>query len=30
MTITFPDDACAVTRTWKTYLFLKSQFKNKT
>ena len=25
----FPNEACAVTYTWKTYLLLKWQFKNK-
>jgi len=29
MTITLPDRACAVTCTWKGYLLLKRQFKNK-
>jgi len=29
MTITFPDEACAVTCTWKTHLLLKRQLKNK-
>jgi len=29
MTIKFPDDACAITCTWKAYLLLKRQFKNK-
>jgi len=30
MTITFPDEACSVTYTWKAYLLMKRQFKNKT
>jgi len=30
MTIAFPDEACAATFTWKTYLLLKQQFRNKT
>jgi len=29
MRITFPDEASAVTCTWKAYLVLKRQFKNK-
>jgi len=29
MTITFPDEACAVTCTRQAYLLLKWQFKNK-
>jgi len=29
MTITFPNEACAVTCAWKTYLLLKRHFKNK-
>jgi len=28
--ITFPDEACTVECTWKAYLLLKRQFKNKT
>jgi len=30
MTITFPNEACAATCTWKNFLLLKRQFKNKT
>jgi len=29
MTITSPDEACAVTCTWIAYLLLKRQLKNK-
>jgi len=29
MVITFPDEAYAVTCTWKAYLLLKRQFKTK-
>jgi len=29
ITITFPDEACAVTCTWKACLLLKRLFKNK-
>jgi len=31
MTITFPDEACALASrsTWKAYLLLKRQFENK-
>jgi len=28
-TITFPNEACAVTCTWKVYLWLMLHFKNK-
>jgi len=28
MTITFPDKACAVTYTWKAYVFVKRLFEN--
>jgi len=29
MTITFPDEAYAVTCTWKAYVLLRRQLKNK-